>query len=315
MSASASPAELRDAIAEVLWAKTKEYETPGVCDSLGVPPLPENAIIPGPSKRVYVRTRLSGLPRNGLLEIVRKIRDEYGATELDQYIGGVGIVGVDGELKNLIFAADGPKPRIVLRDAVNNVIEIVENADHCLVYDRPLGPDGLSCQHLVDWWRVTHAADAANDLDAGRHLHRRLNGSLQSPPEKLLFNTYAKRYGAPDGFDLPALVPQVYLHYDPYTKAELGPEGQVLSRQRMDFLMLLPDQSRIVIEVDGQQHYSSGSQNQKPDPRRYAEMVREDRTLRLSGYEVYRFGGAELRGASGVRAVNNFFDALLARHG
>jgi len=33
--------------------------------------------------------------------------------------------GVAGDLKNLIFAADGPKPRIVLRDAINNVIEIV----------------------------------------------------------------------------------------------------------------------------------------------------------------------------------------------
>jgi len=29
-------------------------------------------------------------------------------------------------------------------------------------------------------------------------------------------------------------------------------------------------------------------------PSRYAEMVSEDRRLRLAGYEVFRFGGAEL---------------------
>jgi len=29
-------------------------------------------------------------------------------------------------------------------------------------------------------------------------------------------------------------------------------------------------------------------------PRRYASMMAEDRDLRLKGYEVYRFGGAEL---------------------
>jgi hypothetical protein len=41
-------------------------------------------------------------------------------------------------MKNLIFAADGPKPRIVLRDAINNDLEIAGNAGYCLVYDRPL---------------------------------------------------------------------------------------------------------------------------------------------------------------------------------
>ncbi len=34
--------------------------------------------------------------------------------------------GVDGELKNIIFASSGPKPEIVLRDAVNNIVEIVK---------------------------------------------------------------------------------------------------------------------------------------------------------------------------------------------
>ena len=36
--------------------------------------------------------------------------------------------GADGELKNLIFASTGPKPEIVLRDAINNVIEVTKNA-------------------------------------------------------------------------------------------------------------------------------------------------------------------------------------------
>ena len=38
--------------------------------------------------------------------------------------------GVGGPTKNLIFAANGPKPDIVLRDAVSNDIEIVANAGH-----------------------------------------------------------------------------------------------------------------------------------------------------------------------------------------
>ena len=39
------------------------------------------------------------------------------------------IRGVDGQLKSIIFASTGPKPRIVLRDAIN-VVEVVENAEY-----------------------------------------------------------------------------------------------------------------------------------------------------------------------------------------
>lgn len=111
---------------------------------------------------------------------------------------------------------------------------------------------------------------------------------------------------------MPALIPQVYLHYDPYTLRELasGP-GQTLARQRMDFLLLLPNRVRVVIEVDGKQHYADGI---RADPARYAEMAREDRQLRLAGYEVYRFGAHDLRQADGAAKAEAFFEALLARH-
>jgi very-short-patch-repair endonuclease len=77
----------------------------------------------------------------------------------------------------------------------------------------------------------------------------------------------------------------------------------------MDFLLLLPGRRRVVVEVDGAQHYS---ENDKPSPRLYAEMVREDRALRLAGYEMYRFGGAELPDLQGAAdLLHPFFDELL----
>jgi hypothetical protein len=60
----------------------------------------------------------------------------------------------------------------------------------------------------------------------------------------------------------------------------------------MDFLPLLPNRSRIVIECDGVQHCADD--DGRASPHRYADVVAEDRVLRLRGYEVYRFGGAEL---------------------
>lgn len=44
----------------------------------------------------------------------------------------------------------------------------------------------------------------------------------------------------------------------------------------------------------------------------YAEMCRSDRTLRLRGYEVYRFGGAELPSkAAASRLLEDFLPQLL----
>ena len=74
--------------------------------------------------------------------IAERIIDEYDDQMLITLVRPDGLRGVDGELKNLIFAANGPKPRIVLRDAIDNMIEIVENEDNCLVYDRPLADTG-----------------------------------------------------------------------------------------------------------------------------------------------------------------------------
>lgn len=65
-----------------------------------------------------------------------------------------------------------------------------------------------------------------------------------------------------------------------------------------------------MIEVDGKQHYAEGD---AASPRLSAEMVSEDRRLRLAGYEVYRFGGWELFGAGATARVEEFFDDLAAR--
>ena len=44
--------------------------------------------------------------------------------------------------KNLVFASQ-VKPDIRISDAINDDIEILENADQVLVCDRPIGSDGL----------------------------------------------------------------------------------------------------------------------------------------------------------------------------
>lgn len=236
--------------------------------------------------------------------------------------------GVAGAMKNLIFASIGEKPELVFRDAVNNDVEIVKHADKVLVFDRPLPSSGLLLwKDLRDWY-----AELQGISDPGiakEQLFRRLRQTVlgaHSAGEFAVFQGYYERFGGSLGDRLPALIPQVYLHYDPYTRRQRGDE-QFLARQRMDFLLMLEQGVRIVIEVDGRHHYAV------PDPlasdrfvanaQRYAEMVAEDRRLRLMGYEVYRFGGHEFLdvdleqrkvGPHAQECVAEFFDRLLARH-
>ncbi|MEU7004159.1 DUF559 domain-containing protein [Nonomuraea sp. NPDC046570] len=79
----------------------------------------------------------------------------------------------------------------------------------------------------------------------------------------------------------------------------------------------MPRPARVVLEVDGQQHYADGMQaGATASPRLYSKMAAEDRALRLKGYEVYRFGGHELtRNEAAVTAMlQDFFKTLLAKH-
>jgi hypothetical protein len=301
-----SARDLWDLIADSIASYLKSYEVEDYCVGLGLAPAQEGED-PFRSKRVYVRARLTKLPLEHLRELAGRVAAELGDTALAERLAGSGPRGVDGELKNIIFASAGPKPRIVMIDALNNIIDIVENRNSCLVYDRAFLRPGLTWAELTEWWAGKHCS-----ADPARDLYQRLSRSLASPPERLLFRTYCERYGRADGASIPALLPQVYLHYDPYTRAERINQVGEIRRERMDFLLLMPNRVRVVIEVDGQHHYADSGGG--ASPAKYSEMVAEDRKIRLRGYEVYRFGGYELGRPDAPAELAEFFDQLLSIH-
>ena len=229
-------------------------------------------------------------------------RDGYPQFALVQIHGSA-----QGKPKNLVFASE-VKPDLRFRDAINNDIEVVTNADKVLIYDRPIGDDGVRWADLQAWW-----ADANAIADAGeqkRSLYQRLLASLprNSPPQRLLFTSFYKRFKRAFP-EFPALLPEVWLHWDPKTVNERGAEA--LSRFRMDYLLLLPGSVRVVLEVDGKQHYADD--DGRASPMRYAKLVAADRDLKLAGYHVYRFGAAELMGEAGMATAVGFFEAIFRR--
>lgn len=210
--------------------------------------------------------------------------------------------------KNLIFASPD-KPDLRFKDALDNDIEIVTNTDKVLVYDRPIGNEGLHWSDLQQWWGETK--QITDDTKAKHSLYRRLKACLphNSPPQALLFEAFFEgfHHAVPS---LPALLPEVWLHWDPRTIKERGRDA--LLRFRMDFLLLLPHGVRVVIEVDGKHHYADDAGY--ADVQRYAQMVQADRELKLSGYEVFRFGAAELQVPTAKADIKAFFDGLFKRY-
>jgi hypothetical protein len=102
--------------------------------------------------------------------------------------------GVNERVKNLIFASNGLKPRIVLTDAVSNNIQIAENEQYCLIYDLPIPQTGLLWSDLVSWWAKRESKMPSIEVE--RSLYKRLLESLspQSPPERKLFNIFSASF-------------------------------------------------------------------------------------------------------------------------
>jgi len=214
-----------------------------------------------------------------------------------------------GRPKQLIFASP-KKPDLRFKDAIDNDIEIVTGKEQVLVYDKLIGAEGLRWSDLQTWWKEYQGIE--HESDAKKSLYRRLLSSLpsNSPPQRVLFEAFYKTFSR-EIPQLPALLPEVWLHWDPKTIRLRGRDA--LLNSRMDFLMLLPGNVRVVVEVDGQQHYAD--EGGKASPRLYATMAAADRELRLSGYEVFRFGAHQLCQSDSTKVVGDFFASLLRVHG
>ena len=81
----------------------------------------------------------------------------------------------------------------------------------------------------------------------------------------------------------------------------------------MDFLILGPNNQRIIIEVDGKTHYTDS--HGKPSPQVYAQNTRYDRTMQLRGYTIYRFGALELDTDTDAElTLAQFFSDMFHKH-
>ena len=201
-------------------------------------------------------------------------------------------------VKYLIFGTD-KKPDIIINNVLDADIKVLSNADSCLIYNIPIG-NTLTKKDMINWWNSLPSMQG--------DLFERLCKPLGEIEKK-----FFQFYWGNSKETSPMLIPQVYLHYDPKTIKELveiknGEKRLVF--QRMDFLMLV-NGNRIIIEIDGVQHYSTGD---KPDKKKYANQVKYDRKMKFLNYDIYRIGGYELMDKFFDETVFEFFSSIKKKY-
>ncbi len=230
--------------------------------------------------------------------------------DIDETPRTVGLSSFDGMLTGAytIMRVDNVNPRFAyyyylsldnakaMRPLYSGLRKTIKNENQCLIYNRPIPSTGVMWNDLVDWYAEEKNIDENREIVFIKRLCECLDTSFKaqgakSGPETWMLQAYynlKKELGK----DLPALIPQVYLYYDPQTLKQRG--YKLFEHQKMDFLMIFSHKDRVVIEIDGRQHYAEGN---SASPRLYSEMVRAQREMTLFGYDVYRFGGYEFVGA------------------
>lgn len=93
----------------------------------------------------------------------------------------------------------------------------------------------------------------------------------------------------------------------------------------MDFMFVISQQHRVVVEIDGIQHYADdkyikGTYYKCADVNGYAQMMKAHREMVLDGYDVYRIGGKELyvgsdgNEESAKQVVYEFLEGLFRKY-
>jgi hypothetical protein len=226
---------------------------------------------------------------------VKKAGSAYKITYNDSFLS------LRDKVKNIIFAPLAAKPEILISEPV----EIVKNEESCLVYNFDIPRDtGLLWVNLTDWWiQKNEVTQPLTFEKAQNDLYLRLFKSIGSAAGKILFKTYYKKFKSL-GDRLPALVPDVYFYNDPLLISRIS-KNEI---PRMDFLILPAGPQKLVINIDSNQHFAD---EDKFSPRRYAGMMAADRKLKLSGYQVFRFGATEFKEDNIEVVLDDFFNILL----
>lgn len=211
----------------------------------------------------------------------------------------------------LVFAANNKSE--CRFDVVNNTMKYKKNDKSYLVFDDEISmEEGIKVRHLKKWW--------SKQNNTSTTLENKMNESIREDAtfQKLVFNTYKNKIESSLGDKVPALLPEVELYHNSYTKKQ-NPDSEP---QRMDFCLVLKNRKMILIELDGIQHVSAWDNRTKKwiaSESKYAKQCQFDNDWKLDGNEIYRISNKTFKDLDNenkrMEYIENFFIRLFKKHG
>ena len=199
-----------------------------------------------------------------------------------------------GELP-IIFSAKG-KPNLKFNMSNGN-IKLFKDNNFYYIYDKEISNLGVRKYDIEEWCSDNNILKV--------EFYRKIRESIRKEAKEQIkfFDYYMKNiYSNPkkDFF----LFPEVYLNIN----AKMGDRE---NKQCVDFLMILPNKEKIIIEIDGIGHYGSKKNGEwKIDQKKYAVDRKFDREMYFQGYKVFRFSNYEINNDENL--IYKFFDELFS---
>lgn len=193
-------------------------------------------------------------------------------------------------------------------DVTGKKIIYKKNNSKYLIYDEKIDKyNGLRMADFKRWCEKQgiELVDVENQMQ----------NSMKSEFQKKIFSIYKKEIEKILKHNTPVLLTEVELFHNSYTNKQ----NKISEPQRMDFYLILPNDKKVIIEIDGIQHIADKDISNKwiASEDKYAMQCRFDNEWFLDGNEIYRIPNKLLKGKSEsevTKFIVGFFISLLTKH-
>lgn len=242
------------------------------------------------------------------IDIVENNVDECIITKNTNEFSNLQLVNNSNWVSGLVFAS---KYKPACRYDSHSNIMLYERNDYLyLVFDDTIDEkEGIRNKHLQQWW--------ARNANISMTLEERI---MQAIPEKsiyqkIIFSTYKNKIEPILKENTPALLVEVELYHNSYTNKE----NKNSEPQRMDFCLVLPNNKKVLIEIDGIQHIGEKDKDGKwiASEEKYAKQCKFDNEWVLKGNEIYRISNKifkDMKTEERAAFIENFFILLFKKH-
>lgn len=195
----------------------------------------------------------------------------------------------------IIFAAiQKPKGNI---DTINGFYNIYINDKNCYIYDKGknINDFGVKKEDIEEWCK-----EKGIPKD---EFYKKIRNSIPTKAKEQIkfYDYYMEKIYNRDSKKNFFLFPEVYVNLN-INNGDGEP-------QRADFMLVLPNKEKIIIEIDGIGHYADEYQQKwYASEKKYAKDREFDRNMIFKGYKVVRFSNYEIR--DDIRIVEKFFEEL-----